>query len=146
MSRRNSTIKRRGRKKGAQKPVRSSRLHQPTQEQDASLRASLSLPVGVAEADPTPADMLLDPADNLLMGADTSDPTSFMSPPANTLPPANDTGSADFSYWNADGAYFAAQAEKYMLLAVEAAEARWDKLEKRILRDILFKTIDGDKP
>jgi hypothetical protein len=66
-------------------------------------------------------------------------------PPADMPAPANDPGDPDLSYWNADGAYFAAQAEKYMWLAVEAAEARWAELEKRILRD-LFKTVDGDKP
>lgn len=38
------------------------------------------------------------------------------------------------------------EAERYMLLAVEAAEKRWEKLEKLILRELLFKTIDGDKP
>ena len=68
-----------------------------------------------------------------------------MAPPANMPPPANDAGSADLSYWNADGAYFAAQAEKYMWLAVEAAEARLDKLEKLILRERL-NVVDGDKP
>ena len=68
-----------------------------------------------------------------------------MAPPANMPPPANEAGSADLSYWNADGAYFAAQAEKYMWLAVEAAEARLDKLEKLILRERL-NVVDGDRP